>query len=79
MINTSLPTTQTVNPVALNLKRQYSRKEAADILSIPLHAIDNLIVDKEIAVRRAERRVLISGRALAQFMKRDHQTEAEAQ
>ena len=36
--------------------------------------IDNLIIDKEIPVRRAERRILISGHALAQFMKRDHQT-----
>jgi len=55
-------------------KLQYSRKETAELLSVGLRTLDRLIAEKEITVRRIGRRVVITREALAQFTRRDHQT-----
>jgi excisionase family DNA binding protein len=53
-----------------------SKKEAARVLSVSLRTIDNLIAAKELAVRRLGRRCLIPRRALEEFARRDHATQA---
>jgi excisionase family DNA binding protein len=55
-------------------KLQYSRRETAEMLSVGLRTLDRLIAEKEIIVRRIGRRVVITREALAQFTRRDHQT-----
>jgi excisionase family DNA binding protein len=53
-----------------------SKKEAARVLSVSLRTVDNLIASKELAVRRLGRRCLIPRRALEEFARRDHATQA---
>lgn len=67
------------NPAVLaadlfQFKLQYSREEAAKMLTIGLRTLDRLIEAKQITVRRVGRRVLITRDALEQFTKRDHKT-----
>ena len=54
-------------------KLQYSREEAAELLSISLRTLDRLIAEKRL-VRRIGRRALITHDALLMFTKRDHPT-----
>lgn len=61
-------------PLPFQPKLQYSRKETAKLLSIGVRSLDRLIAGKEIAVRRIGRRVVVTREALAQFTRRDHQT-----
>jgi len=66
---------QPENSVALfQFKLQYSREEAAELIGVSLRTLDRLIAEKQIAVRRIGRRVLIGKDVLAQFTKRDHRT-----
>jgi excisionase family DNA binding protein len=51
-----------------------SKKEAAQVLSVSLRTVDNLIAAKEPAVRRLGRRCLIPRAALEAFARRDHST-----
>jgi len=51
-----------------------SKKETADALGVSLRTIDNLIVNKELAVRRVGRRVLVPTTELERFTRRDHPT-----
>jgi excisionase family DNA binding protein len=53
-------------------KLLFSKKEAAQMLSISLRKLENLIASKELAVRRIGRRTLIPARDLEQFARRDH-------
>jgi excisionase family DNA binding protein len=53
-----------------------SKKEAADALGVSLRTVDNLIVRKELTVRRVGRRVLVPAEELNRFAKRDHSTKA---
>jgi excisionase family DNA binding protein len=53
-----------------------SKKEAARVLSVSIRTVDNLIASKELAVRRLGRRCLIPRRALEEFARRDHATQA---
>jgi excisionase family DNA binding protein len=55
-------------------KLQYSRVEAAQMLSIGVRTLDRLIAEKQLPVRRVGRRVLITRDALERFIKRDHET-----
>jgi excisionase family DNA binding protein len=48
------------------------KKSAAQMLSISLRALDYLIAQGELPVRRLGRRCLIERRALEQFARRDH-------
>lgn len=52
----------------------YSRDEAAKMLGISVRTVDRLTAGKHLPVRRIGKRVLITRDALAQFVKRDHQT-----
>jgi excisionase family DNA binding protein len=64
-------------PVAADLfrfKLQYSREEAAEMLSIGLRTLDRLIAEKQLPIRRIGRRVLLTRDALEKFIKRDHET-----
>lgn len=66
---------QPVNPAPLfHYKLQYSREEAAELIGVSLRTLDRLIAEKQIAVRRIGRRVLIGKDVLAQFVKRDSRT-----
>ncbi len=53
-----------------------SKRDAAKALSISLRTLDYLIASKELAVRRLGRRCLIPRRALEEFARRDHATQA---
>lgn len=50
----------------------FTRKEAAQILSISLATLDRYIVLKEIPVRRLGKRVMIHHQDLERFARRDH-------
>jgi excisionase family DNA binding protein len=56
-----------------------SKRDAAKALSISLRTLDNLIASKELTVRRVGRRCLIPRRALEDFARRDHATQANDQ
>lgn len=56
----------------MNEKLLYGKREAAQLLSVSVRTLDNLIARKELCVRRCGRRVLISRRALEEFARRDH-------
>lgn len=53
-------------------KLLYTKREAAQLLSLSIRSIDYLITNREIASRRVGRRVLIHGDAIEQFARRDH-------
>jgi excisionase family DNA binding protein len=55
-------------------KLQYSRGEAAEMLSISPRTLDRLIAEKQLPVRRIGRRVLITRDALEKFTRKDHET-----
>jgi excisionase family DNA binding protein len=55
-----------------------SKKETADALGISIRTIDNLIVGKELAVRRVGRRVLIPVSEVQRFTRHDHETRPAA-
>lgn len=66
---------QPQNAAALfQFKLQYSREEAAELIGVSLRTLDRLIAEKQIAVRRIGRRVLIGKDVLIQFIKRDSRT-----
>lgn len=68
-LGTSFPTQQ-----PQPFKLLYSKADAAEMLSLSLRTIDHLIANKELAVRRAGKRVLVSYQSLLQFVRRDHAT-----
>lgn len=74
--NPILATQQTVTPseTANDLKLMYSKTEAAEMLSVSLRTLENLIATKELLVRRVGKRVLVPYRSLLQFVRRDHKT-----
>lgn len=58
---------------ALALKRLlYSKREAAEMLSISVRSLDYLIVTHQLPARRIGRRVLIPHDAIQQFAKHDY-------
>ena len=60
--------------VLFQFKLQYSREEAAELIGVSLRTLDRLIAEKQLAVRRIGRRVLIGKEVLAQFSRRDSRT-----
>jgi len=50
----------------------FSKKEAAQALSISLRSLEYLIARKELATRHIGKRVLVPIAALQQFARRDH-------
>jgi excisionase family DNA binding protein len=55
-------------------KLAYSRDEAANLLSVSVRTIDNLVSNGELKARRTGKRVLITHDAVVQFIRRDHLT-----
>jgi excisionase family DNA binding protein len=50
----------------------YTKREAAQLLSISVRSIDYLIFSRQIPARRIGRRVLVHRDAIEQFARRDH-------
>lgn len=50
----------------------YTKREAAQLLSISVRSIDYLIFSRQIPTRRVGRRVLVHREAIEQFARRDH-------
>src|SRR5277367_5205501 len=67
-------TTNSSVPDPFRFKLQYSREEAAEMLSVSPRTLDRLIAEKQLPIRRIGRRVLITHNALEQFTRRDHAT-----
>jgi len=50
----------------------YTKREAAQLLSISLRSIDYLIFSQQLPARRIGRRVLVHRDSIEQFARRDH-------
>ncbi|HUJ95785.1 MAG TPA: helix-turn-helix domain-containing protein [Terriglobales bacterium] len=50
-----------------NSKLLYSKRQAAEILSLSLRTVDNLIATKRLVVRRIGKRVLVPKEALEEL------------
>jgi excisionase family DNA binding protein len=50
----------------------YTKREAAQLLSISVRSLDYLIVSQELPARRIGRRVLVHRDSIEQFARRDH-------
>ena len=55
-------------------KLMYSKREAAEMLSISIRTLDYLITNNRITIRRIGKRILIQHQELVRFSKQDHQT-----
>jgi len=56
-------------------KLMYSKAETAQMLSISIRTVENLMVNGQLAFRKIGKRVLVPVQALIQFTKRDHLTK----
>lgn len=56
----------------------HSKRDVAELLSVSPRTIDNLILRKELAVRRIGRRVMITVKELERFLRHDHPTALES-
>ena len=82
---------QSTNPAAVSetavasvlgppqFKLMYSKKEAAEMLSLSVRTVENLIANKELTARRAGKRVLIPYHSLLQFTKGNHRTGKDSE
>jgi excisionase family DNA binding protein len=50
----------------------YTKREAAQLLSISLRSVDYLIFNRQLPARRIGRRVLVHRDSIEQFARRDH-------
>jgi excisionase family DNA binding protein len=50
----------------------FTKREAAQLLSISLRSLDYLIFNQQISTRRIGRRVLVHRDAIERFARRDH-------
>lgn len=66
------------NPVApFATKLLFTRSEAAELLSVSVRTIDNLLALKELRVVRIGKSVRIPLGSLREFVRRDHSTSRE--
>lgn len=56
------------------IKLLVSKREAAEMLSLSIRSIDNLISCRELIARKVGRRTLVPLSALEAFARRDHPT-----
>lgn len=54
-----------------------SKREAAELLSVSVRTIENLLARKELQARKVGRRTLLAFAALERFVRRDHPTQPE--
>jgi excisionase family DNA binding protein len=59
---------------ATHSKLMYSKTETAQMLSISIRTVENLMTNGQLAFRKVGKRVLVPVQALIQFTKRDHVT-----
>lgn len=59
-------------------KLLYTRREAAELLSISLRLLDDLLATGELMSRRVGRRRLIPATALQAFARKDHSPRSRA-
>ena len=52
----------------------YSKAETAQMLSISIRTVENLMTNGQLAFRKVGKRVLVPVQTLIQFTKRDHVT-----
>ena len=52
----------------------FSKKSAAEMLSISVRTLENLIAAKQLRAKRIGSRVVISSQVLEEFARRDHAT-----
>jgi excisionase family DNA binding protein len=68
--------TDTANTLpAAHSKLMYSKAETAQMLSISIRTVENLMMNGQLAFRKIGKRVLVPVQALIHFTKRDHATE----
>ena len=77
MLNAGISTNESLRLVGLETnvakpKLLYSRKAAAELLSIALRTLDYLITNQKIAIVRVGRRVLITHQELQRFSRRGY-------
>lgn len=60
-------------------KLLYTKREAAQLLSISLRSLDYLITSQQIPTRRIGRRVLLQRDAIEQFARSDHMSIHEVE
>ena len=58
--------------MSANEKVLYTKREAAQLLSISVRSLDYLIVSRQLTARHVGRRVLIHRDAIEQFARLDH-------
>jgi excisionase family DNA binding protein len=58
-------------------KLMYDKAETAEMLSVSIRTVENLIANKELTVRRIGKRVLIPYTSLIQFIRSDHSTDKD--
>jgi excisionase family DNA binding protein len=56
-------------------KLMYSKAETAEMLSISVRTVENLMTNGQLSFRKIGKRVLVPVQALIQFTKRDHLTK----
>lgn len=64
--------------MSTNNKILYTKREAAQLLSISLRSLDYLIVSHQLATRRIGRRVLVHRDSIEQFARTDHMSIHDA-
>jgi excisionase family DNA binding protein len=65
---------QQENAPAQTKKLMLNKREAAEMLSISVRTIENLMTNGELTFRRIGKRVLIPWKAIVQFTRADHVT-----
>jgi excisionase family DNA binding protein len=65
---------QQENGNAVKHKLMFNKSEVAEMLSISVRTIENLMTNGELAFRKIGRRVLIPWKAVVQFTRADHAT-----
>ena len=56
----------------VNEKVLYTKREAAELLSISIRSLDYLITSRQLPTRRIGRRVLVHRNAIERFAQTDH-------
>jgi excisionase family DNA binding protein len=66
--------TEMASIVPAHSKLMYSKSETAQMLSISIRTVENLMMNGQLAFRKVGKRVLVPVQTLIQFTKRDHAT-----
>ena len=64
-----------VNEKMVNEKLLFDKKTVANMLSVSVRTVENLIAAKQLEVRHIGSRTLVTRKALQQFARQDHTTQ----